>query len=277
MEENLAIRTTVEITVMLRPIFQLCRLHQTSTAINLLVHLDLLAVATREMDMVAMAVVTVAEQLLLRLLYLLLLNHLKGLLFLNRWILRLATAMVVEAEVLRRMVEITSIIVARAVAAMMVDQVDEMMGMVGIGEVAMRMAEEVVVKDKEILDRDKDKANSSSSSKVRVRAKDSKDKANKVKAVQRGKEEVKVSLVDMRARGEDDWFSPLCRSVSALLCLVYSISRRRKERIQCITFYFVKTYIPPQLSSYLSVVLSIKSYRLLFLQNTTIRTLYMHD
>jgi hypothetical protein len=224
MEENLAIRTTVEITVMLRPIFQLCRLHQTSTAINLLVHLDLLAVATREMDMVAMAVVTVAEQLLLRLLYHLLLNHLKGLLFLNRWILRLATAMVVEAEVLRRMVEITSIIVARAVAAMMVDQVDEMMGMVGIGEVAMRMAEEVVVKDKEILDRDKDKANSSSSSKVRVRAKDSKDKANKVKAVQRGKEEVKVSLVDMRARGEDDWFSPFCRSVSALLCLVYSIS-----------------------------------------------------
>jgi hypothetical protein len=222
MEENLAIRTTVEITVMLLLTFQLYRLHQTITVINQVVHLDHLAVATREMDITA--AVTVAELLLPLLLYLLLLNHLKGLLCLNRWILRLGMAMVVEAEGLRLMVEIASIIVARAVAAMMVDQVDGMMGMVGIGEVAMRMAEEVVVKDKEILDRDKDKANSSSSSKVRVRAKDSKDKANKVKAVQRGKEEVKVSLVDMRARGEDDWFSPLCRSVSALLCLVYSIS-----------------------------------------------------
>jgi hypothetical protein len=227
MEENLAIRTTVEITVMLQLTFQLYRLHRTITVISLLVHLDLLAVATREMDMVAMAAVMVAEQHLLRLLYLQLLNHLKGLLFLNRWILRLATAMVVEAEGSKLMVEITSIIVARAVAVMMVDQVAETIT-VGI-EGEMRMGEEVVDKDKEILDKVKGK-----DSKVKVKVnKANKDKASKYKAkdkvkvnrvVQRGKEEVKVSSVDMRVRGEDRYLLLFPFPLSRLYC----ISRKRK-------------------------------------------------
>jgi hypothetical protein len=204
MEENLAIRTTEEITVMLLLIFQLYRLHQTITAINQAAHLDLLAAETREMDM-AVAAAAVAEQRLPLLLYLLLLNHLKGLLCLNRWILLLAMAMVVEAGVSRLMVERMSIIVARAVAAMMVDQVAETI-MVGIGEVeTMTMEEGVVDKDKGMLVKVKankvkaNKASKDKASKVKV----SKDKANKVKVVQRGKEEVKGNLVDTRVRGED--------------------------------------------------------------------------
>jgi hypothetical protein len=217
MEENLAIRTTEEITVMLLLIFQLYRLHQTITAINQAAHLDHLAAETREMDM-AVAVAAVAEQRLPLLLYLLLLNHLKGLLCLNRWILLLAMAMVVEAGVSRLMVERMSIIVARAVAAMMVDQVAETI-MVGIGEVeTMTMEGEVVDKDKGILDKAKDKASNNKAkvnkaSKVKV----SKDKARvKVKVVQRGKGEVKGSLVDMRVRGEgSEWTFPL-----PLLCKI---------------------------------------------------------
>jgi hypothetical protein len=198
-EEILAIQTTVEITVMLQLVFQLYRLLQTITAINQLAHLDLLAVVMREMDM-AEAVAAVAELRLPPLLYLLLLNRLKGLLFLNRWILHLATTMVAEAEVSRLMVEITSIIVARAVAAMMADLAEEMMGMAGIGEVEMRMEGEVVDKDKEILDKAKDKA---CNNKAKVnKASEDKVRVNKVKVVQRGKEEAKGNLVDMRVRGE---------------------------------------------------------------------------
>jgi hypothetical protein len=122
---------------MLPPIYQPFHHHQTNTAINQAAHLDLRAVATREMDTVAVA----AELHLPHPLFLLSLNHLKALLApLNKWILLLATA---AAETAASKVKTdTTIIVARAVAVMG-EQVEEMMAMADIAVVLMMQGEVV--------------------------------------------------------------------------------------------------------------------------------------
>jgi hypothetical protein len=200
MVENLASPTTVVTMVTLQPTFQPHHHNnQMITAINpQTVHLDLLVVAVREMDITP--VVVVEEGLHLKhQLCLLSLNHLKDSLFLtsnNRWILLPTTTTVAGTEDMRVKTEEATIIAVRVVVAMMAE---EMMAMVVTEEEAMMMEveEEAVVdkdKDKEIWDKD-----SNNSSKVRVKV-----RANKVKdkAVRKENEEEKESLVDMRVREE---------------------------------------------------------------------------
>jgi phosphoribosyl-AMP cyclohydrolase len=224
---NLASPTMAVTMVTLHPTFQPHHHNNLMiTAINpQIVHLDLLAVAVREMAIMA-AVVVVEGLHLKHQLYLLSLNHLKDSLFLtnnNRWILLPTTITVAGTEDMKVRIEEATITVARVVVAMMATQAEEMMAMVVTEEEAMMMAvegEAVVHKDKDKEIWAKDSSNSSSS-KVRVNKVKDKDKANKVKVkvVQKEKEEEKGNLVDMRVREEGrmiDLFlllrSPFCSS-----------------------------------------------------------------
>lgn len=209
---NLASPTMAVTMVTLHPTFQPHHHNNLMiTAINpQIVHLDLLAVAVREMAIMAAVVVAVVEGLHLKhQLYLLSLNHLKDSLFLtnnNRWILLPTTITVAGTEDMKVRIEEATITVARVVVAMMATQAEEMMAMVVTEEEAMMMAvegEAVVHKDKDKEIWAKDSSNSSSS-KVRVNKVKDKDKANKVKVkvVQKEKEEEKGNLVDMRVREE---------------------------------------------------------------------------
>jgi hypothetical protein len=220
---NLASPTMAVTMVTLHPTFQPHHHNNLMiTAINpQIVHLDLLAVAVREMAIMA-AVVVVEGLHLKHQLYLLSLNHLKDSLFLtnnNRWILLPTTITVAGTEDMKVRIEEATITVARVVVAMMATQAEEMMAMVVTEEEAMMMAvegEAVVHKDKDKEIWAKDSSNSSSS-KVRVNKVKDKDKANKVKVkvVQKEKEEEKGNLVDMRVREEGrmiDLFLLLLRS-----------------------------------------------------------------
>jgi len=200
MVENLASPITVVTMVTLEPTFQAH--HHNNQTITVMdpqtVDPDLRVVAARETD--TMAAVAVAEPHLKHPLYLLLLNHLKDSLYLisnNKWNLLPTTTTVVETEDMKVKIEEAITIVAKVVVAMTADQAEETMAMVVIEEEAMTMAmeEEVVVRDKDKEIWVKDSSNNNNSSKVRVnKAKD--------KVVQKGKEEVKGNLGDMRARGE---------------------------------------------------------------------------
>jgi hypothetical protein len=125
--------------------------------------------------------------------------------------------MVVETEDMKVKIEEATIIVARVVVAtMMAAQAEEMMEMVVIGEEAMTM----VVEEEVVVVRDKDKEiwvnHSSNHSSSKVRVSKAKVKDNKVKVVQKGKEEVKENLVDMRVReeGNQSLLLPLSSSSS---------------------------------------------------------------
>lgn len=159
----------------------------TTAAINLLVaHLDLRVAAMIEMVTAEEAEVPHHP----RQHYLLLHNHLKALLLhLNKAI---PLAMEVVAEIAAS--KVTTTIVARVVG--MEDREEGMMGMeVDIDEM---MEDEVVVEE--------GKVDMVDSKEARYRDKED---------VRKGKEEVRVSLVDMRVRGEDSRFVPLCRLSSA--------------------------------------------------------------
>jgi len=199
MVENLASPITVVTMVTLEPTFQAH--HHNNQTITVMdpqtVDPDLRVVAARETD--TMAAVAVAEPHLKHPLYLLLLNHLKDSLYLisnNKWNLLPTTTTVVETEDMKVKIEEAITIVAKVAVVTMAAQAEETMAMVVIEEEAMTMAmeEEVVVRDKDKEIWVKYSSNNNSS---KVRANKAKDKV-----VQKGKEEVKGNLVDMRARGE---------------------------------------------------------------------------
>jgi hypothetical protein len=221
MEESLATPTMAEATVMLPPTFQPFHHHQTSTVTNQAVHLDLHAVATREMDTV---VAVAAELHLPHPLFLLSLNHLKALLaLLNKWILPLATA-AAETEASKVKTGETTIIVAKVVAAMMEEQVEETMAMAGIAVVLMMQGEVV---DKEMQCKD---------NKIKVRVKD----RDKDKVVLRGRGEAKVILVVMRGRGEDSDFSFSSQGRKKGK-VGEKVEERRGEIFKCTTTFFLST------------------------------------
>lgn len=199
MVENLASPTTAVTMVTLEPTFQAH--HHNNQTITVMdprtVDPDLRAVAAKETD--TMVAVAVAEPHLKHPHYLLLLKHLKDSLYLinnNRWILLPTTTTVVETEDMKVKIEEAITIVAKVAVAMMAAQAEETMAMVVIEEEAMTMAmeEEVVVRDKDKEIWVKYSSNNNSS---KVRANKAKDKV-----VQKGKEEVKGNLGDMRVRGE---------------------------------------------------------------------------
>lgn len=164
---------TMVTTDTVQPIFLLLRHHlpTTTAATNLLVaHLDLRVAVMREMPM--------AEAEALRhphLPYLPSHNHPKALHLLSNKAILLVMAVAVAETAGSKVMTIT---VARAVA--MVEVEEEMMEM-EVDTEEETMTEDAVVGNKEVTVKD------------RVKGKDAR----------KGREEVRVSLVDMRARGED--------------------------------------------------------------------------
>lgn len=224
--------TEVNLVTPTMAIFHLYHLHPkttTATTNPLAVCLDLRVAAVTEMDMavVAEALHHPRPRCLLSL------NHLKVLhLLLSNKAIILAMVEVAEIAALKA----TTTIVARAVAMEVLEE-EMMVTAVDIDEMMAGEAEEEEEGGKA------DMADSKEETKPKDKDKDRED-------VRKGNEEVRVSLVDTRARGEDSRFLfsapsvPVCTLVLLLVWLLRLESERKKRKFhttfskKCLYLFF---------------------------------------